>query len=231
MPPAALGRTRRRRAAPATDQGGFVAGAPRLCHAPAPPARPAAIRPSRSVPCRCLPPATRWTASIGSRSSIRRRASARSARALPGPLPALPARSRSTIGAARRPAGASCCGSTSRDASASGGAGWPGSRACRRTGPSSSALPARSTRWACGWPWTSSGSAATGRVVRVDRGVGPGRLRGCRGAGAVLECAAAGALTVRRRRCRGRLYLPVLIFLSPATRPRRVLTVRGLHHS
>jgi uncharacterized protein len=32
-----------------------------------------------------------------------------------------------------------------------------------------------------------------GAVVRVDRGVGPGRLRWCRGAGVVLECAAGCA--------------------------------------
>ena len=34
---------------------------------------------------------------------------------------------------------------------------------------------------------------ADGAVLRVDRGVGPGRLRWCRAAGGVLECAAGHA--------------------------------------
>ena len=59
-----------------------------------------------------------------------------------------------------------------------------------------------------------------GAVVRVDRGVGPGRLRWCRGAGAVLECAAGCADGFVAAAPWPGYTSPVLIFLSPATRPR-----------
>ena len=121
--------------------------------------------------------------------------------------------------------------STSPAASASGGAGWPGSRACRRAAPCSSRAAARSTPSACAWPSTSSGWARDGAVLRVDRGVGPGRLRWCRAAGGVLECAAGQRRRIRRRGSVAWLYFIVLIFTLARHPAAKRLTVRRHHHS